>query len=721
MKLRPLLFSFVSANLILMTLPVPAQQTGNGTGSAADQAALPLIHVQGEKEAAPPAAQRKIRPMGAAPEKASITQSVTTPVSVVDSQDIDRLNTLSTLDLLERIPNVTVNRAGGIAGTIFMRGLNSNDMRIPMFIDGDRFRGRNTLQFMLIGPTEIERVEVIRGPNSSRFGSDGLVGLVNFVTKRASGNLDHPFTITGGEASLTYRSNDHGVQTNVAVEGAGSGLDVRAYATTRRGSNYESPQGEVPNSDYRSLNGGVVVGYMPDASQRVEASVRRAYVEDGAPPVVATAATYTARRPLTVTQARLAYSGSFANAVVSKLDASLYRNEFDTTMDVRNRANPVIVTNSHVVGPVVYGGRMAATVPWASTETTLGVDFMTEHRGGTETNVTTASTSTGYIKGTPDEYQTNVGAFVDTKWQAAPRWTVTAGGRFDWVNSDVDLSPLPSASLLAAYQAAKNTTQTATTGSLGLAYELSNTLQLVGSVGTSFRMPWTSEMFSSAYSGSTYTIANPGLKPEYGTNIEFGPRWHFDNASLGMTLFHSRFRNFLQLVQTGTYLGLPAYQRQNVGRAKIEGMEIEGRWQMTSQLNFYGNASYLYATNETTDTPLPSIAPLSGLAGVQFVGRNQAYSLNGELQWAKGQTRYASASEYPKGGYGVINLSAQLQLDRLGLPSWRNTQLIFGLTNLFDKSYSTAATASTMTSTRSYLNPLIAPSRSMNVTLRTRF
>ncbi|MFP3617306.1 TonB-dependent receptor, partial [Paraburkholderia sp. SIMBA_050] len=79
------------------------------------------------------------------------------------------------------------------------------------------------------------------------------------------------------------------------------------------------------------------------------------------------------------------------------------------------------------------------------------------------------------------------------------------------------------------------------------------------------------------------------------------------------------------------------------------------------------------ATNRITHRPLPSIATLSGLMGVQYVGPNDAYAFGAELQWAKGQGRYDDRKEYPAAGFGVVNLSAQLQLDRLGLPKVGNT------------------------------------------------
>ncbi|WZB77197.1 TonB-dependent receptor [Achromobacter insuavis] len=129
---------------------------------------------------------------------------------------------------------------------------------------------------------------------------------------------------------------------------------------------------------------------------------------------------------------------------------------------------------------------------------------------------------------------------------------------------------LPSPNLLPAFRAAQDSKQTATTGSLGLSYRATDVVELLGSVGTSFRMPWTSEMFSAGYTGTSYTIPNPELKPERGTTVEGGTRLHFDSATVGLTAFRSDYRDFLENATT-TYLGLPATQRRNVGKVRIQG------------------------------------------------------------------------------------------------------------------------------------------------------
>ncbi|WP_241117065.1 TonB-dependent receptor [Achromobacter xylosoxidans] len=695
---------------------------------AADTAQLPAIRVTAEDAATD---DGRLHAIGAVPAPATLDHAVTQSVSVVDRQDIDRLSPISTLELLSRIPNATINHTGGIAGTVFLRGMNTNDMRVPVFIDGNRFRGRNTLQFMLISPTELEQVEVVRGPDSARFGSDGLGGLINFVTKRAHGNLDHAFQPNGGEVSASWRSNANALQANAALEAAGDGFDLRVYATGRRADNFSSAAGEVPNSGFRGTGGGIVLGYMPDVRQRFEISGRFAHVnDDGAGAVPPYPLTSSHRDPLAVKQGKLGYSGEF-DGIISELRASLYVNEFDTTLASHNQINAarVVDTRRHVIGPLAYGGNLAATIPWASVATTVGMDFMHEIWPGqkmrSQTTLrrpdgTTTVKRDDWVRTGPIRYQTNIGVFLSNEWNPAPKWTVSAGGRFDWYRSDVGLSPLPSPDLLPAFRAAQNNQQTATSGSLGVSYRATEVVELLGSVGNSFRMPWVFDMFNAGFTGTSYSFPNPQLKPERGTNADIGARLHFDDATVGLTAFRSNFRDFIESVDT-MYMGLPATQRRNVGRARVQGLESDWRWQVARALNVYGSASYLHATNLVTKRPLPSIAALSGLMGVQYVGPNEAYALSGELQWAKGQNRYDDRKEYPAGGFGVVNLYAQLQLDKLGLPRVGNTQAVLGISNLFNRAYRSAATASNVNYPMTDQNPLLQPGRSFNLTLRTRF
>ncbi|MDR2626079.1 MAG: TonB-dependent receptor [Zoogloeaceae bacterium] len=700
-------------------------------GQSAGEVTLPEVSVtsgQGDQETK----ANRVRPLGAELPEPGILRQVAQPASVVDRQEIERINSGSTLELLARTPGVSMNRNGGIAGTAFVRGMNTNDMRVPLFIDGDRFRGRNTLQFMLLSPSEIERIEVLRGPASSIYGSDGLTGLINVVTRRPSpAALDQPFGFVGGEFGLSWRSNNNGFQTDAAVEMAGNGFDLRAYVAGRHADDYHSGERKISNSDYETRSGGLVVGYSFDARRRLELSLRATTVEDGAASTLPTNTMKSRRDPLKVKQARIAYSGDSDTGLFRQISASLYVNEFDTEISSRNTSRTDRITDSwnHVQGPVTIGGALRGVIPWEQTVTTVGMDFMHEHFPGTKTRTqTTFLDANGkvtsvvrgrYTQNVPNTTWANAGAFANIDWNPAPQWMISAAGRYDWFFTDVKLSPMPSPDLVPIFREVQDQTESAVTGSLGFSFRPTPVFEWVGSVGSAFRMPWSMEMFNSGFTGTSYTIPNPGLKPERGVNVETGFRLHFDNANFEVTAFQSRFKDFLQTVTT-TYEGLPATQRQNVGRARITGLEAQWRWQLNREFNWFGNATLLRGTNRTTGDPLISIVPLSMLTGLQYVAPGGGYAITGELELARRKSR-VSPAEYPTSGYGVFNLYAELQLDRLGLKAGNNTKLTFGISNLFDKTYRSGASASNINYPFSAYNPLQEPGRSFNIALRSRF
>ena len=139
-----------------------------------------------------------LNPLGGQLTEPKTTRQITQSISVVERGQIEQTSPTGLLDVLSSVPGVSVARSGGIGGQIYLRGFSSNSFRSPLFIDGDRFRGRNTLQLNWFAPEEIERVEVIRGPASVVFGSEALTGLVNVITRSPTGNPNGPFRFTGG-------------------------------------------------------------------------------------------------------------------------------------------------------------------------------------------------------------------------------------------------------------------------------------------------------------------------------------------------------------------------------------------------------------------------------------------------------------------------------------------------------------------------------------------
>lgn len=111
------------------------------------------------------------------------------PVSVITRADIQRLQPQSMLDLLRLQPGVDVVRSGGLAGgvSLFLRGTESDHTLV--LIDGVRASSATTGQFewRSLDPAQVERIEIVRGPRASLYGSEAIGGVVQIFTRRPQG------------------------------------------------------------------------------------------------------------------------------------------------------------------------------------------------------------------------------------------------------------------------------------------------------------------------------------------------------------------------------------------------------------------------------------------------------------------------------------------------------------------------------------------------------
>ncbi len=127
---------------------------------------------------------------------------IASAVSVIDQTTIEDRKPVSLTDLLRTLPGVQITQPGGGAGiaSLYVRGCAPN--YTLFLVDGVKVTDSNdsrggSFDLSTVSPDEIERVEVIRGPQSAIYGADALCGVVNIITKSRS---DHWQTTLGGEA-----------------------------------------------------------------------------------------------------------------------------------------------------------------------------------------------------------------------------------------------------------------------------------------------------------------------------------------------------------------------------------------------------------------------------------------------------------------------------------------------------------------------------------------
>jgi hemoglobin/transferrin/lactoferrin receptor protein len=659
------------------------------------------------------------------------------PITFIDRQQIEALNPSSIFDVLQTVPGLSIARSGGIEGQISLRGFNSNNYHSPLFIDGDRFKGRNTLEYLLLEPEDLDRIEVIRGPAAEAYGSEAVGGVVN-LTSFHPVPLDGPLRITGAGAMTSYATVNNAFSAHGDVEGGGDGLGFRLAVNGRHAGSYDTPEGVAHNSDYKDIGGSGNLAYALDDGEKLELSGRVEGVTAGRAGGIGGSPGYpfvTQRDDtLQVRMGRLAYSGDFSGGLFSHIDADVFVDDFYGKIPSVNNGTPLKTTysTSYVVGPTMVGGNLIGTIPWAAGQTSIGTDWFDEMRpnGSQGFSQTVTYFPNGQVKSiqttprrqtTPGSTQANVGVFVDNAWNPSPEWTITASGRFDWFDTETGTSPVIASVLAPLYAQNASVIQTAATGSLGVVYHLTKVVDLVGTFGNLFREPSDTELFTASVQGAGYSLPNPALKPERGTSVEGGFRLHFaSNSNLSLTAYYDRYRDFVQAVPV-VFDGLSSTQSQNVARAEIEGVEAEGQWQLTPVTSLFGNLTYTRATDLVKNIPLAYIAPLHGRVGAQYAQLETGYSLMAAMDWALSKTRIDPTQEYPSAGYAVFSLSAQLYLDKMLSPRIGNTKLVLSVDNLFDAAYRSAATYANIAYAESMTNPLLEPGRNFTFTLRHRF
>jgi vitamin B12 transporter len=129
-------------------------------------------------------------------------------ITVITSEEIERKQERTLPDALKDVPGLNVVQTGGPGGqtAVFLRGANANQTKV--FIDGidatDPATG--TFNFEHVLTWDIDRVEVVRGPQSGLYGADAIGGVVNIITKKGSGPAQFGGSIEGGSFG-TFNQN----------------------------------------------------------------------------------------------------------------------------------------------------------------------------------------------------------------------------------------------------------------------------------------------------------------------------------------------------------------------------------------------------------------------------------------------------------------------------------------------------------------------------------
>ncbi|MCC5794323.1 MAG: TonB-dependent receptor [Chromatiales bacterium] len=186
------------------------------------------------------------------------TQEVGSVFSLIDRAEIERRQAVFALDLLRDLPGISVSRSGGFGSQTQLRIRGAEANHVLVLIDGVKANdpaGNDEFALEHLTTFDIERIEVIRGPQSALWGSDALAGVVNIVTRRASRPLSEEAWAEGGSFSTWsggVRLGVMGERTRLSVSGSllgSDGINIAREGDERDG--------------YRNRTGTVHGGWQP--------------------------------------------------------------------------------------------------------------------------------------------------------------------------------------------------------------------------------------------------------------------------------------------------------------------------------------------------------------------------------------------------------------------------------------------------------------------------
>ena len=409
-------------------------------------------------------------------------------VSVVGGEAIRRRQPSTYAELLDDVPGLTIGGGPrGVSQEVNIRGF--QDEQVVLRVDGGRqnfnlaHRGR-----FFTDPMILKQVEVLRGGASTLFGSGALGGVVFVDTKDARDVID-PGRTVGGEVKLGFSSN--GEEWSYGATGAvqHGAFDALVFLSGRdRGADLEDGSGaDIIDSEIDSENYLLKLGFEPTDGLRLETSYQR-YEDKGVTPPntnVQGDPETSVNRELTHSAFRAALEWTPAGTDMVNLEALFYHNETEVEEDR------------------IFDGRFDTT----DFETTgFEITNVSEFELGLPVSLSYgfeiyADTQTGTRDGaprlqTPDADQQFHAAYAQADFEVAPALTLTAGLRYDVIDtdpeggfdsrSDEELSPR-----------------------LALSWRPSETTQVYASASRSFRAPSLTELFTQG----VHFIAGPGFPP----------------------------------------------------------------------------------------------------------------------------------------------------------------------------------------------------------------
>ena len=550
--------------------------------------------------------------------------------SALTRNQLDAAIPLETLgDLLSREGGVQTVTTGapGSATSVFIRGANSG--HTLLLIDGMRV-GSATLgepSLSRLPLSQVERVEILRGPASAMYGSDAIGGVIQVFTRPTAEGVQANASVNAGSYD-TYEANAGIVFRNGGISGS-----LRA--------------GHMKSDGFDSLNDPTNSAANPDKdgyhNNNVTASLAYAFDQNNE---IGTSAFYS--------DGENQYDGAYYDALFTPHPDYNFRNRnkisgatiFSNNRLTQNWSSKLQLGRSkddstNFDGPTSQSefNTRQDQISWQndirldSQKFLLAIERLDQKVDTTTSYAVAERTIDSFVAGWTGVFASN--------------HRLQANGRFDSNSQFGDK----------------------TTGNLGYGYQISDLWRVRSSIGTAFKAPTFNDLY---YPDSFGTRGNPNLSPETSRSAEIGINRDTQKGTLAFTLYKTEIKDLISWEEYAPY----AWSPTNIGQANIKGLTLNGK-QQYGATTVRASYDYLDAVDKATNKQLVLRAKNMATMGVEHIIGDSR--LAAEIQGVS--PRYNNATNTVKlAGYSLVNLRVEKTLGS-GLT------LLVKANNVLDKTY----------------------------------
>ena len=591
------------------------------------------------------------------------------PVSVLSGRDLS-LKRESTLgDTLNGIPGVSATHFGPNSSRPVIRGLDAERVRIMQ--NGIGVLDASSLSFdhaVTIDPLIIEQIDVVRGPAALLYGGSAVGGVVNAIdhripTEQLEGIIGRAETRVGGADS---QNNLAGVvdagNGKFAIHGDAytrktSDLDIPGFAVSRRKNQADGTprenRGKLVNSS-ASGEGGALGGSLTFDNGYLGTSYSGFRSNYG------TVAEPTVRADMKSDRWEIASEFNELGSIVNRIKARMAYTDYQH----QELESGVVGTTFKNHG--VEGSLEAGHAKIGDLEGMLGFQFENTNFEalGDEAFVPGVNTQSKALY-LYEELPINL--FDQQKLK------LSFGGRAEHTTVDSSNNP--------KFGVGKNKSFNPNSYALGGIYTFTPNWSLATNLSHNERAPSYFELYADGAHLATgqYEVGNTHFDKERSNGLDAQIRWKDGKNAFSAGAYYTRFSSFLGLLDTGTIdtsSGLPIAQFSAFA-ATFKGIEMEGKFNLSDNLDLKLRGDYVRATNRDNGDALPRITPLRIGAGLQY--QRNSWSARLDILRAFKQSRTAQ-NELATDGY--TDISALLAYK---LPIKFNLELFAKANNLLNQ------------------------------------